>query len=168
MMATRFFRATWAASVLVVLCGITSGANASIFNRPAPEQSAPVEMTPEIQAATQRVDQLKSKLDQAHRQLDAAKASLKAADAEFRAARADLEALTLRRQAEKLAEATQHGGDASQAQTPAANAPDSAGLNPGNRIDPNGIAKTSAPVPSAADQSGDYSVSDGQSAPPVQ
>lgn len=167
-MATRIFRATWAASMLIAWCGTTSGANASIFNRPAPEQNAPVEMTPEIQAATQRLDQLKSKLDQARRQLDAAKASLKAADAEFRAARANLEALTLRRQAEKLAEATQNGTEAAQAQAPAANAPDNAGLNPGNRIDPNGIAKTSAPIPAAPDQQGDYSVTDGQAAPPVQ
>jgi hypothetical protein len=166
MKATRIVKVGLVASLLVGWCGTAGGAIAFSFGRPAPEQSAPVEMTPEIQAASQRVDQTKTKLDQARRQLDAAKASLKAADAEYRAAKADMEALTLRRQADNLADATRTGQDAAPAT--AGNGPPGGRLVPTDRIDPNGLAKTSAPVPAAPDQQGDYAVTDGQTSPPIQ
>lgn len=166
MMATRLIKVGIAASLLVAWCGTTCGADAFSFGRPAPEPSAPVEMTPEMQAASQRVDQTKTKLDQARRQLEAAKASLKAADAEYRAAKADMEALTLRKQADNLADATRNGQDGAPAA--ATSAPTGGRLVPNDRIDPNGLAKTSAPIPNAADQPGDYAVTDVQSSPPIQ
>lgn len=137
-----------AASLVLVCSSTVGGARASIFGRPASEPSAEVEMTPEIQAATARVEQTKANLDQARRQLDAAKASLKAADAEYRAAQADKEALCLRKQAEKLADGVVVPNTA--AQSPAsASMPTASRLTPNDRIDASSTGKSGAPVPNA-------------------
>jgi multidrug efflux pump subunit AcrA (membrane-fusion protein) len=138
------------AASLVLICSSTvGGARASIFGRPAAEPTAEVEMTPEIQAASARVEQTKANLDQARRQLDAAKASLKAADAEYRAAQADKEALCLRKQAEKLADGVVAPGNAPSSGA-SASMPMASRLTPTDRIDANSTGKSGAPVPSAA------------------
>ena len=137
------------AASLVLICSSTvSGARASIFGRPAQEPAAEVEMTPEIQAASARVEQTKASLEQARRQLDAAKASLKAADAEYRAAQADKEALCLRKQAEKLADGVVAPSAANQSPT-SATVPTASRLTPIDRIDASSTAKPGAPVPNA-------------------
>jgi hypothetical protein len=161
MKSARLSKLGLAASLLVFCSGTMNGAQASIFGQPAPPADGEVENTPEIQAASQRVEQTKVKLDQARKQLDAAKASLKAADAEFRAARADKEALSLRRQAEKLADASRPAGDASQA--PPANISAVGRLTPPDRIDASNIVKPGSVTPNppgSPDQQGDYGSTD--------
>lgn len=65
-----------------------------------------VKPAPELDPASQRVEQARIKLEQARQQLTASRAMVRAAEAEFRAARADREALSARNTAQKLADAS--------------------------------------------------------------
>jgi hypothetical protein len=136
----------------LLIFGTAGSVNASFF-KPAPEQNQAPVMTPEIEAASKRVDEAKTRLDQARKKLDAAKAALRAADAEFRAARADREALALRQQANQLADANAQSEASTDAASASKVAPVTAdGTSPGNRIQVSGVggpSVSSAPLPVA-------------------
>src|SRR5277367_5942513 len=60
-------------------------------------------VSPQMQAAADRVNKARADLDLARKRLSASKAILKAADSELKAARADQQALALQTQAQQLA-----------------------------------------------------------------
>ena len=66
----------------------------------------PAAVSPQLQAAADRVTKARGDLDLAHKRLNASKAIVKTADAEFKAAKADQQALTLQSQAKELADAS--------------------------------------------------------------
>ena len=72
-------------------------------DQPTPSVSFAPPVSPEMQAADQRVKQAETQLDVAKKQLSAAKSLLKAAEADLKAARADKQALALRTEAAGLA-----------------------------------------------------------------
>lgn len=102
----RFTTAALACSI-VLISGTTYGAALafSLGGNTTQTTEQPVS-SPQVDAATQRVESAKANLDLAHRRLDAAKALLKAAEAEFRAAKTDRDAMVLTTQAQQLADAS--------------------------------------------------------------
>ncbi len=98
----------------------TSTSNTATATTPA-TTAAPVNQTetlsPQLQAAAQRVEKAKVDLDTAHKRLNASKAVLKAAESELRAAQADQQALSLKTEAQKLADASGMN-DTGRAQSP--------------------------------------------------
>lgn len=109
-------------------------------------------VSPQLQAAADRVTKAKTDLDTAHKRLNASKAVLKAADAEFKAAKADQQALSLQTQAQALATASGMNGSAA---TPTTTAPTSAAPVPSDSS-PNNVGQSfdfsggSAPAPYTA------------------
>jgi hypothetical protein len=108
MNSKKLFSTAFSTTLLssLLLCGTVYGADSPVATPTTTPAPIKAELSPELQAAAERIDLSKSKLDQARQQLSAAKAMLKAAEAEFRAARADQEALSLRTEARKLADAS--------------------------------------------------------------
>ncbi len=136
MKATRLTRALARYSVTPILlsgaisiaCGAQPSTTQSNVNAPetpdlssiAASANGEAPVSPQLQAALDRVTKAKADLDNAHKRLNASKAILKAADAEFKAAKADQQALTLQSQAQALATASgMNDASAATATTPA-------------------------------------------------
>lgn len=90
--------------VSVLVNGTICGASPTTKpEQPAATVTFAPPVSPELQAADERVKQAESQLDVAKKQLSAAKSLLKAAEADLKAAKADKQALALRTAAAGLA-----------------------------------------------------------------